>query len=90
MRLAGHIGKTLAEIDAMDSREFSQWIAFSRWFSPLSDSWSQTGLLASCVLAPHSKKPPDTNAFIPVDGNAPQHWTQIREQVRKMKADLDG
>ena len=90
MRLAGHLGKTLAEIDEMDSREFSQWIAFSRWFSPLDDSWTQTGLLASCVLAPHSKRPPETSAFIPVDGRPPQHWTQIREQIRKMKADLDG
>lgn len=90
LRLAGHLGKTLAEIDAMDSREFSLWIAYSRWFRPLDDSWLQTAMLATCELAPHTKKTPTPEQFIPIEHNTPQHWSQIRATLERMKADLEG
>jgi hypothetical protein len=92
MRLAGHLGKTLEEIDRMDSREFSRWIAWSRWFSPLADSWTQTGMIASAVLAPHCHrgKVPSATEFIPIENNAPQHPNQIREVLEQMKRDLEG
>jgi hypothetical protein len=86
--LASHLKKTVAEIDAMDSREFSQWIAYSRWFRPLDNPWTQTGWLAWAALAPHCKKPPEPADFIPVEGNAPQHPTQIAETLKRMAADL--
>jgi hypothetical protein len=90
LRLAGHLGKTLAEIDQMDSREFSTWIAYSRWFRPLNDSWMQMAMLATCELAPHTKKTPSPEQFIPIDTSTPQHWTQIHATIAKMKADLEG
>jgi hypothetical protein len=92
MRLAGHLGKTLAEIDQMDSREFSRWLAFSRWFSPLADSWTQTGMLASAMLAPYCPrgKVPSASDFIPIEDKAPKHPNQIREVLEQMKQDLEG
>jgi|688.fasta_scaffold14622_14 hypothetical protein len=87
--LASHLKKTVAEIDAMDSREFSQWIAYSRWFRPLDNPWLQTGMLASSVLAPYCKnKVPEAQDFVPVERKAPQHPTQIAETLRQLAADL--
>ena len=92
MRLAGHLRMTLEQIDAMDSREFSRWIAFSRWFSPLEDSWTQTGMLASAMLAPYCPKgkTPTAGDFIPIEDKAPKHWTQIHSVLEQMKKDLEG
>lgn len=92
MRLAGHLHKTLAEIDRMDSREFSMWLAWARWFQPLDDPWAQTGLLASAVLAPHCPrgKSPSPDDFLPDPDQAPKHWTQIRDTLKRLKEDLDG
>jgi len=87
--LASHLKKTVAEIDAMDSREFSMWMAYSRWFHPLDNPWIQTGMVASAVLAPYCKgKTPDAMDFVPIEGKAPQHPTQIAEQLRRMAADF--
>lgn len=86
--LAGHLKKTVAEIDAMDSREFSQWIAYSRWFRPLDNPWLQTGMLATSMLAPYCKQVPEIDRFIPVEGKAPQHPTQIAETLKQMAKDL--
>ena len=89
MRLAGHLGKTLAEIDRMDSREFSMWIAYSRWFRPLDDPWLQTGMQMSATLAPYSKhKAPDPIDFIPVDSLTPQHPTQVVDNLKALAAAL--
>jgi hypothetical protein len=86
--LASHLKKTVAEIDAMDSREFSQWIAYSRWFRPLDNPWLQNGMIVSSVLAPYSRRTPEATDFIPLEGTAPQHPTQIAETLRRMAADL--
>lgn len=86
--LASHLKKTVAEIDAMDSREFSQWIAYGRWFRPLDNPWQQTGMMVTSMLAPYSKHAPDPDTFIPIDDNTPQHPVQIRETLRRMAADL--
>lgn len=86
--LASHLKKTVAEIDAMDSREFSQWMAFTRWFSPLDNPWQQTGMIVSATLAPHTKQPPDPSKFIPIEDRAPKHPTQIAETLRRMAEDL--
>lgn len=89
LRLAGHLHKTLAEIDRMDSREFSMWIAYSRWFRPLDDPWLQTGMQMSATLAPYSKhKPPDPEDFIPVDSLTPQHPTQVVDNLKALAAAL--
>lgn len=72
----------------MDSREFSQWIAWARWFQPLDDTWGQTAMLVTSVLAPYSKQTPDPEKFIPVEDRAPKHPTQIAETLRRMAEDL--
>jgi hypothetical protein len=72
----------------MDSREFSQWIAWARWFQPLDDSWGQKAMLVTSVLAPYSKQTPDPEKFIPIESRAPQHPTQMAETIRRMAADL--
>jgi hypothetical protein len=86
--LASHLKKTVAEIDAMDSREFSQWMAYTRWFRPLDNSWQQTGMVVCSILAPYSKTPPDPDSFIPIEGMAPKHPTQIQDTIRRMAQDL--
>ncbi len=87
--LASHLKKTVAEIDEMDSREFSQWMAYSRWFRQLDNPWIQTGMVASAMLAPYCKgKVPDATDFVPIEDKAPQHPTQIAETLKRMAADL--
>lgn len=91
LRLAGHLHKTLAELDEeMDAREFATWIAYARWFRPLDDPWLQTAMLATCEVAPHSKRTPSPEQFIPVENGTPQHWTQIHETLARIKKDLEG
>ncbi len=72
----------------MDSREFSTWIACSRWFVPLDDSWGQTAMLATSILAPYSKTPPDPEKFIPIEDRAPKHPKQIQDTLLQMARDL--
>lgn len=76
----------------MDSREFSMWIAWCRWYSPLADSWQQAGMIASAVIAPYCQRGrvPSAADFIPVEDNAPKHPNQIRDVVAQMKKDLEG
>jgi hypothetical protein len=90
--LAGHLGMTVGELEQrMDSRELSEWLAFARYFQPLDNSWAQTGVLASAVLAPHSRRGhmPKPADFIPTD-SPPQHKTQMLDVLAQMKQDLDG
>jgi hypothetical protein len=90
--LAGHLGMTVGELEQrMDSRELSEWLAFARYFQPLDNSWAQTGVLASAVLAPHSRRGhiPKPSDFIPID-SPPQHKSQMLDVLSKMKQDLDG
>lgn len=89
--LAGHLGMTVAELcQRMDSRELSEWMAYTRYFQALPDPWAQTGLLASVTLAPHSgDKTPKPKAFIPVE-NPPQHESQDYAALMKLKAELGG
>ena len=89
--LAAHLGMTVRDIEEqMDSIELSEWIAYSRYFCPLNDSWYQTGVIASAVLAPHTRRghAPKPDDFIPVD-RPPQHSTQVADVLARMKADLE-
>lgn len=91
MRLAGHLGMTLGELfTRMDSREFSQWIAFHTYYEPLGGEWQQTATLASAILAPYCKRgqTPDPEDFVPIKKKPPQHKSQIEETLRRMAADL--
>lgn len=77
--------------ETMDSREFSEWIAYTRYFHALPDSWAETSLLVSTVLAPHCKPEnvPKPNAFVPI-ARAPHHGSQDLAELMKLKAGLGG
>lgn len=90
--LAGHLKMTVGELEQrMDSRELSEWLAFARFYQPLDNSWAQTGVLASSVLAPYSRRGhvPKPQDFIPIEA-PPQHRTQMLDVLSQMKRDLDG
>lgn len=90
--LASHLRMTVGQIEReMDSRELSEWLAYARYFQPLDSSWAQTGLLASVVLAPYSRRgqSPSPADFIPLE-KPPQHHTQMQDVLQQMKRDLDG
>lgn len=90
--LAGHLKMTVGELEQrMDSRELSEWLAFARYYQPLDNSWAQTGLIASAVLAPHTRRghSPSPHDFIPLE-KPPQHKTQMLTVLEQMKRDLDG
>lgn len=90
LALASHLRKTLAEIDTMSGEEFGYWLAYSRYFQPFDNSWAQTGIIVSQLLRPYCKngnapKPAD---FVPIE-KPPQHRTQIRDTLARIKADLE-
>lgn len=83
---------TVQEIcERMDSRELSEWMAVHRFFMPLSDSWHQTGILASAMLAPYSgkSKQPKPSDFVPVE-RPPQHVLQDQAVFRQLSEMLKG
>lgn len=82
-RLAGHLGMTVGEIERrMTTRELAEWIAYARYYQALPDSWAETGLLVSAVLAPHCKPGtgPKASDFIPVE-SPPQHEQQAKDAI---------
>jgi hypothetical protein len=85
-RLAGFLKKTVAEIERMSAREFAVWLAYTRYFEAIPDSWRETGLIASAVLAPYSAKgkAPKADDFVPID-KPPQHQQQMAEQIRQLQ-----
>lgn len=78
---------TVAEIcSRMDSRELSEWMAYTRYFQALPDPWRQTGLQVSAALAPHCSKgkAPAADDFNPIQ-KPPQHPSQVIDQIRRLK-----
>lgn len=91
-RLAGHLKMTVGEIERrMSAVEFAEWLAYTRYFEALPDSWRETGLLASAVLAPYSARgrTPKAEDFVPIE-KPPQHQDQMFDQLRQLKQDLGG
>lgn len=81
---------TVKELMArMDSQEFSEWMAYTRYFEALGDSWAETGLIVSALLAPHSPKgkSPKAEDFIPIE-KPPQHHAQARDVLMDLKRQL--
>jgi len=70
----------------MDSVEFSYWIAYTKYYEALPDSWRETSLMAAALLAPHmpdgSDKSPER--FIPL-GVPPRHPSQDAEAIRDLR-----
>ena len=91
-RLAAQLGMTVAELcDRMSSTELSEWMAVHRYFMPLQDSWHQTGIMASAMLAPYSgkSKPPKPIDFVPVE-KPPQHPLQMQAALEELRRQLRG
>jgi len=75
----------------MDSREFSTWLAFDRFFEPIGDEWRQTGLQVAASLAPYCPrgKTPRPEDFMPLAAkHAPQHATQMQQALSDLAAAL--
>lgn len=84
--LAGHLKMTVRELgERMDSRELSEWIAYTRYFQALPDEWRQAGLITSAILAPHSPKgrTPKIADFVPIE-QPPQHPEQMKSEIQKL------
>jgi hypothetical protein len=75
----------------MDSQELTEWIAYTRYYSALPDPWEQTGLIVSSLLAPYAREGqvPKTSDFVPTL-KPPQHESQDRAALLKLKAELGG
>jgi hypothetical protein len=83
---------TVGELERrMSAVEFAEWLAYTRYFEALPDSWRETGLLASAVLAPYSAKgrTPKADDFVPIE-KPPQHQDQMIDQLRQLKSALEG
>lgn len=86
-RLAGHLGMTVSELsERMTSAELSEWMALDMYHRPLPDSWRQTGVLASAMLAPYSGrgKKPKPEEFVPV-ARLPQTQDEMVTELQKLK-----
>lgn len=85
-RLAGHLHKSIEEIEQLSSTEITEWMAFDMYHEPLANTWRQTGLIASAVLSPHCKKgsSPKPEDFIP-KRHLPQTEHQILAELSKLK-----
>jgi len=76
--------------ERMDSRELSEWMAYTRYFVAIPDPWLQTGLLASIATAPYTekgKRTPTASDFVPTS-KAPQHESQDRAAIEKLRREL--
>ena len=70
----------------MTSRELSEHIAYTRWFAALPDSWRQTGLVVSALLAPHCERNrrPKPEDFNPIE-KPPQHESQDIDALMQLR-----
>lgn len=75
----------------MSSTELSEWLAVHRYFMPLQDSWHQTGILASSMLAPYAGKgkSPKPADFVPIE-TPPQHPIQTQDAILELRRQLRG
>lgn len=83
---------TVGELSTrMDSRELTEWIAYTRYYEAIPDSWAETGLLASAMLAPYAQKgkAPQASDFIPIE-KPPQHQQQMIEQIKQLQQIFNG
>lgn len=89
LQLAGHLGKSLREIEALDCDELAHWMAYHRFFRPLNDPWQQAGIVASATLSPYTKRgrEPRPKDFIPTE-TPPQSRQQIEAEFRKLQRAL--
>jgi hypothetical protein len=68
----------------MDVAEYRQWMAFHRFVNPLGGEWRQTARLTSAVLAPHTKRVPKEEDFMPIE-RSPMSAAEIAAELSKLK-----
>ncbi len=81
---------TVGDIERrMTTRELAEWMAYARYYQAFPDSWAETGLIVSAMLAPYSEKgkTPKANDFNPIE-IPPQHNMQAREVILDLKKQL--
>lgn len=73
----------------MDSRELTEWMAYTRYYEAIGNPWAETGLIVSALLAPHAPrgKAPKPSDFIPIEP-APQHQAQARDVLMDLMKQL--
>ena len=89
MKLAGHLKMTLRELgERMDSREFSLWIAFHRFYEPLPEPWYQAGVVASAAVTPYCRagNRPKASDFVPIEESAGMHEQQIADTLKVLQS----
>lgn len=83
---------TVGELERrMTAQEFAEWLAYTRYFEAIPDSWRETGLIASAVLAPYSAKgkAPKADDFVPIE-KPPQHRDQMVDQIKQLQQFFSG
>lgn len=86
LRLAGHLKMTVSELCVrMDSREFSEWKAFAKYYEPFGDEWRQTALTIVACLAPYVKRDkfPKPEDFMPM-APTPQSAEEVAAEIDLM------
>jgi hypothetical protein len=81
---------TVGELERrMTTRELAEWMAYVRHFQAIPDSWAQTGLLVSAVMAPYSAKGqcPKASDFNPIEP-PPQHILQAKDAIMDLRKQL--
>jgi hypothetical protein len=75
----------------MDSQELAEWIAYTRYFHALPDSWAETSLIVSAAMAPHCKEGqvPKPTTFVPTIP-PPKHHSQDYAELVRLQAALNG
>ena len=89
-RLAGHLKMTVGQIEReMTTRELAEWMAYTRHFEAIPDSWAETGLITSALMAPYCQKgtTPKASDFNPIEP-APQHQLQALDAILDLKKQL--
>lgn len=86
MKLAGHLGMTLAELrDRMTIDEWKWWVAYHRFVSPFGDEWRRTARLIAAMLAPYSRgRAPKEEDFMPIE-IPPMTAEEIAAELSKLK-----
>lgn len=81
---------TVSQIEReMTTRELAEWMAYTRHFEAIPDSWAETGLITSALMAPYCQKgtTPKASDFNPIEP-APQHRHQAREAILELNKQL--
>lgn len=73
----------------MTTRELAEWMAYTRHYEAIPDSWAETGLITSALMAPYCQKgtTPKASDFNPIEP-APQHQLQAIDAIRELNRQL--